>query len=140
MKTTSYFISAKDEASIHHLQNKYVAEHEADYAENPTHYGSRSIDELRELWKHNGGVHGIFTVLENDGLAAIDREPDHFYTFSDHAGDCFDPEVNSDIEPTELKRQEKRERGRFRRQGAWCYSLRVLGREPEHGIIGGFVG
>lgn len=67
MLSVKYSVSANDEATIKQLQSKYVAEHEADYAANPTHYGSRQIDELRELWKHNGSVHGIFTVLEQDG-------------------------------------------------------------------------
>lgn len=139
MKTVKYSVSANDEATIKQLQSKYVAENEADYAANPTHYGSRQIDELRELWKHNGSVHGIFTVLEQDGLAHIEKHRDEFYTFADHAGDCFDPEVNSDIAPAELKRREKRERARFNRHGVWYHVLTVLGGEVEHGCIGGFV-
>jgi len=82
-------------------------------------------------------------------LAAVARHKirvrkvaDDYYTFDDHKGDCFDPTINTDIDPKALKRQERNERARFNRQGAF-YSIAEYwtGRTwVETDLIGGFVG
>ena len=138
MKTVDYSVSIIDRATVLQVQNTYMAKCEEAYKEAPHCFGNRSIESLRELWKSNGGYEGMFTVIERDGLAYIAKEEDAYYTFADHAGDCFDPTVNTDIDPEELKRQERRERARMSRQGAWYHTLHVDGVEGD--CIGGFVG
>ena len=140
MKTVEFTVSNTDVAKVLAVQSKYVKETTDYHNEHPTHFGARPFEELEKLWHYNGGLEGVFTVIENDGLASISKERDQDYTFADHAGDCFDATVNTDIAPEELKRQEKRERARFHRLGTWYHTLTVDGKEIDDCSIGGMVG
>lgn len=62
--------------------------------------------------------------------------------FDDIAGDCYNPEVNKDINPNILKREEKEERERISSEGVWFYESQYWdGADWEHAdSIGGFVG
>lgn len=140
MKTVQLSVSETDIAEIKAIQAKYVKKTTDYYNEHPTHFIRRPFDELAKVWHYNGGLEGVFSVIKNDGLATISKERDAYYSFADHAGDCFDPTVNTDIAPEELKRQEKRELARFNRQGVWYHTLSVEGKEIDDCSIGGFVG
>lgn len=81
------------------------------------------------------------------GKISVSRERDEYASFSDLCGDVFNPEVNKDIPPAELKRQERVYRRRFNRTGCWVMVARYwTGRywEDQKGLvdnsIGGFVG
>jgi len=93
---------------------------------------------LKSDIKKHGIPKALFNLFVNDGLANITKEADEYYTFEDHAGECFCPIVNTEISPAELKRQEKKERARFNRKGCFAMTLYILGNEV--GSIGGFVG
>ena len=81
------------------------------------------------------------------GKIGIKREQDDYATFENCCGDIFKPEVNTDIEPSELKRQERNLRKRFNNAGCWTMVTRYWtgrGWEESEGltknVIGGFVG
>jgi len=93
---------------------------------------------LKSDIKKHGIPKALFNLFVNDGLANITKEVCGFYTFEDHAGECFCPIVNDNLSPAELKRQEKKERARFNRQGCFAMTLYILGNKVDS--IGGFVG
>lgn len=81
------------------------------------------------------------------GKISVSREQDQHSTFKDLCGDVFNPAVNTDIPPAELKRQERAYRQRFYKTGCWVMIARYwTGRywEDSNGmsdnVIGGFVG
>lgn len=139
MKTVTYSINKLDVMHVAHpVGIASLSKNYDDYANHPEWFGGRDLNELKALWLETAVSVACFEVLKRDGLALIQKKEDNFYTFADHEGDCFDPSVNSDISPEELKRQRKRERARFNRQGVWYHTLVVL--HEERDSIGGFVG
>lgn len=46
--------------------------------------------------------------------------PDESYNIKDLMGDCYNPEVNPEIEVTTLKRQERAFKARVNREGVWA--------------------
>lgn len=88
-----------------------------------------------------GRACGVLRKAFELGLIDIVRTPDTGFTFKDHAGDSFCPITNPDIDPAELKRQEKHERARFNRNGVWFVRWQsVLKPNALFDSIGGFVG
>ncbi len=80
----------------------------------------------------------IFNQLKRDGLVTIIKEADDFYTFEDHAGDCYCPIAHDYIDPKVLKKQKRKERARTERLGFFVMVLKA----NDHIIdsIGGFCG
>jgi len=81
------------------------------------------------------------------GKISIGRDEDDHCSFDDLAGDCFNPDVNPDIDPAKLKREENTYKAKIRRYGVWTYqSSYWTGRSwedsdyLEHSAICGFVG
>lgn len=140
MKSVSYSVSQDDIKRLNKNQARYIGKCSQDYNSNPKNYGGRSLADLAVLWHYNGGLKSVFDILEADGLVSISKEEDKYYTFADHSGDCFNPVINSEIAPDELKRQERKERARFNRLGVWTHVLVVEGVEVDDSAIGGFVG
>ncbi|UCW44093.1 hypothetical protein [Vibrio phage F23s1] len=136
MKTVK--ITNSDLVAIRSKFDRELQKQKDRYAANPDLYGKQTEESLIQRWIDNAYSKAVFQQLERDGLARINKETDSFYSFADHAGDCFDPEVNKDIDPAELKRQRKNELARFNRQGVYYHELIVLG--ETLGSIGGFVG
>ncbi|UTQ72830.1 hypothetical protein [Vibrio phage vB_VpS_CC6] len=136
MKTVK--ITNSDLVAIRSKFDRELQKQKDRYAANPDLYGKQTEESLLPRWIDNAYSKAVFKQLEVDGLAHINKESDSFYSFADHAGDCFDPEVNKDIDPAELKRQRKNELARFNRQGVYYHELIVLG--ETLGSIGGFVG
>lgn len=98
------------------------------YNKNKAQYGEKHIDGLKNNWLRNAQLTAFFEQLERDGLAELEKNPDEYYSFDDHCGDCYCPITNPDIDPVILAN----------RSGAFYYTLKVLGEELES--IGGFVG
>ena len=138
MKTITYSVSTKDAAMTNDDFASRLAVLNAQYFKHPERYNFANQAEAQECFIGIATHFAIFQQLERDGLASINKIPDPYYSFADHAGDIFNPELNTDFDKAELKRQERRERARFNRQGAYIMELVVEGDELDS--IGGFVG
>jgi len=53
------------------------------------------------------------------GKIMLEKSEDEFYRYEDLAGDIFNPEINTSIEPKVLQRQERNFKERIRRQKVW---------------------
>lgn len=137
MKTISYTVSEADTVKMNAVFNKEFTRMTNEHKKHPERY-SESLDDLELRWAGVAKTIAMFSILEEDGLASIDREQDIFSTASDTFGDMFDHECNPDIPPSQLAKERKRELARVNRNGIWDYVLTVLGTEAE--AIGGFVG
>jgi len=91
-------------------------------------------------------VNEVIQAIELGKISLTRMEDDHS-TFSDLAGDCFNPEINTDMRPCDLKRQENNFRSRISKSGVWTMIAQYwTGREWEwlegvnHNTISGFVG
>lgn len=139
MKTVSYSITNSDVMHVAlPVGMAALEDSRKDFKEHPEWFGGRELNSLQTLWLDNAVAIAAFAVLKHDGLATIKKNPDAYYTFAEHEGDCFNPQVNTDIAPEELKRQRRREMARFNRQGVWYHTLEVL--NEEHDSISGFIG
>ena len=96
------------------------------------------VPNLKNIWHKLAVWQALFEQAKKDGLASIEKLPDSYYSFKDHEGDCFNPEVNPDIDPAQLKRDRAKEQRRFHRQGAFYHTLWVAGEYLDG--ISGFVG
>ncbi|AFV81336.1 hypothetical protein F862_gp104 [Vibrio phage vB_VpaS_MAR10] len=131
-------ITNSDLVSIRSKFDRELEKQKRRFQAKPEQYGSRTEEDLLPLWIDNAYCKALFKQLEFDGLATITKETDSFYTFADHAGDCYNAEANPDIDPAELRRQRKNELARFNRQGVYYHELLIDG--ESFGSIGGFVG
>lgn len=138
MKTTTYSISENDLLAISQEHQKTFASLLAKFRKTPNNYAFKNEAFAKAEFEKIAALKACFGQLVRDGLASITKTEDDFLSFADHAGDVYCPDTNSDIEPAELKRQERCERARMNRQGAWIHSLIVQGEEEDS--IGGFVG
>ncbi len=138
MKNVSYTLTLAEKTELINAAQANLEMCQASFAKHPERYGNQPVNGLQSVWLEISKLKAIFAQLENDGIATIRKERDEFYTFADHAGDLFNPEVNNNIDPEELKTQRRRELARFNRAGTWFYSLNVLGNELDS--MGGFVG
>lgn len=127
MKTTLYSLSQNDIANACKVFSIEISK-ESSCKPNA------NIGELKPAAK----IKAIFSILESDGLVEIIKERDETFSFADHAGESFSHEANPDLNPINLKKDEKRERARFNRLGAFFYTLVVMGEDIDS--IGGFVG
>lgn len=133
-----FVVSESDKIKLQAYFSKAIGKLQNAYDNDRERFGSQSLLLLKKAWCQTAVDEAIFKLLEQDGLACISKERDDYYTFSDHEGDCFNPEVNSNIDPEQLKKERKREMARFNRQGVWYHSLVVMGEHQDS--IGGFVG
>lgn len=94
-------------------------------------------------------VDGVETLTKAilSGKIKVEAQPDTTWRYEDLSGDVFNPDVNNDICPKELKRQERNFKARIHRAGVWFVeSSYWTGRDWEsiEGIsdnaISGFVG
>ena len=138
MKKITYTLTLAEQTALVKAAQINLELCQASYSRNPERYGNQPVNGLQSVWLETSKLKAIFAQLESDGIATVRKERDEFYTFADHAGDVFDPEVNDDIDPEELQTQCRRERARFNRAGTWFHSLNVLGNELDS--MGGFVG
>ncbi len=138
MKIITYTLTLAEKTELVKAAQINLELCQASYSKNPERYGNQPVNGLQNAWLETSKLKAIFAQLKNDGIATIRKERDEFYTFADHAGDMYDPEVNDDIHPEELKTQRRRELARFNRAGVWFYTLNVLGNELDS--MGGFVG
>ncbi len=138
MKNITYTLTKNEKVDLTATVKKIFDQHTAMYHKNPQRFGNISVQSLESMWLEAAKAKGIFQQLEKDGVSIITRDSDQYYTFADHEGDMFDPDINNNIDPEELKTQRRRELGRFNRNGVWCHTLFVLGEEIE--CMGGFVG
>ena len=60
-----------------------------------------------------------FRELESHNLVRFSVIPDECYDYDNLAGDCYDPKVNSDINPKLLAKREKEFKARIARTGVW---------------------
>lgn len=138
MKTITYSINKNEKKIISAIYLEELNRLLKEYDKNPERFAFKDRNEAEIQYKSLASEFAVFYQLKEDGLASISKEEDNYYTFSDHAGDCYDPIVNDGIPAADLKRQERNERARFNRQGVWFHSLTVLGKDLDS--IGGFVG
>lgn len=138
MKTVTYTLSNKDVESFKKSVFKQIEKSLSEFNKNPDQFYTKDLSKLKKQWFKSAIAKASFDLFVVDGLATIEKHEDNFYTFTDHAGDCYCPITNGDIDPKELRRQEKNERARFNRQGCFYIVLNVLGNELDS--IGGFVG
>ena len=138
MRTTTFSVNKND---VKFLQTDVARRYTSavkKYENNPERYADDDKDRLLANFLSFAKDAAIFALFERDELASITKEKDEFYQFSDHAGDCYCPIANPDIDAGELKKQERRERARFNRQGVYFHTLVVAGQDIDS--IGGFVG
>lgn len=64
--------------------------------------------------------------MEDDGLVRVRVEPDEMSSLEDMEGDCFNPEVNPEINSNVLKREQKLFRGQIEQDGIWGYIVEVF--------------
>ncbi len=138
MKNITYTLTESEKVDLVDTIKQIFEKQVTLYHANAERFGNISVQSLESMWLETSKAKGIFQQLEKDGIATITREADQYYTFADHAGDMFNPDINDDIDPEELKTQRLRELGRFNRSGVWYHTLFVLGEEID--TIGGFVG
>jgi len=91
------------------------------------------------------GLKAVFDRLDDAGYVYIDRQDDDL-GIDDLFGDCFDPNVNSDINPNVLKKQRAAAIDRASREGLWIMVAKAKKDDSnydgweETDSIGGFVG
>jgi len=83
---------------------------------------SNKTSETEKQFRANGGMivtegQEVNSRIKIEKVADNHCQGDEEYLF----GDSFDPEVNSDIDPIELKKQLKAEQRRVKRWGVWGY-------------------
>ena len=138
MKTITYSVSNDDVNFLVDTASKAYCKDVKAYEANPHRWGKQDKSGVLAMFKYQAQIFATFALFERDGIAAITKETDEFYAFADHKGDTFCPVTNPDIDSDELKRQERRERARFNRQGVHFHTLVVDGFDCDS--IGGFVG
>lgn len=72
-------------------------------------------------------------VLFTEGPYRIVEIPDETYRLEDLKGDCFNPEVNTDIDPKDLRRDELKFERRVNDDGVFGYILERWNPEIGHG-------
>lgn len=87
------------------------------------------------------GIKAKFQAME-EHTVRITSHPDDDSYYEDLEGDMFNPDVNTDINPSILEREQNEFRARVERDGVWSYSSEYWnGEEWEHAdSISGFVG
>lgn len=97
-------------------------------------------------------IHTRAVQLHKVKLFRVVKIRDEFMSFADHAGDSFNPQVNVDIPPHILKKQEAKERARYYRLGMWGMTVELVNPltgewtelddlvPDQHAAIWGFVG
>lgn len=76
-----------------------------------------------------------FDELEYEGLVSFEVLPDESADWDNLVGDCYDPKVNSDIDPVILESQEQAEMDRANWGGIWGIVTKV-GSEPIDSVWG----
>lgn len=100
-----------------------------------TRYAAAAYDRAKTIIR--------FKELESKGLVRIVRHPDDDMQLDDLLGDCYDPTVNTDIQPSRLDRERQAEIDRIEQEGVWWYEAQAWDYENgwEHvDSICGFVG
>ena len=136
MKNVTYTVSKEDFDLIEIVMRKHYKKCESDYKKNPDHYCDAPFDSLKKRWVDNAELKALFDVFQKDGLANISKQSDSFWSMSDLKGDCFKQDIH-DIDPKELKRQERNFEQRVYRNGVHFHQLFVMSKELD--VIGGFV-
>lgn len=99
-------------------------------------------DITRQVFKHNKVELSspAFAAHWNEEYSIVKCQDVHA-NVKDLLGDSFNPEVNNDIDPKLLKRQEKAEVARIKKHGVWGCGLMRKGERPDYDtFIWGFVG
>ncbi|MDC8832828.1 hypothetical protein [Alteromonas gilva] len=138
MKTVTYSITESEKEQLVNRADSITNRLLKAFTSNPDRYAFKTEEEALKRYLEMGAQEAMFERIEADGLARITKELDEYFTFADHAGDIYNPECNPDIPKDELKKQERRERARFNRQGVHYHSLFVMGVQEDS--IAGFVG
>lgn len=133
-----FYINDQDRAQIIHDANTAMKKQIEQFRKNPHWFGGKSITELAPSWKENAITLATFEQLKRDGIARIEKIADEFYNFDDLCGDAFNPEVNDDIDPAQLRKEKAAFKQRVKRSGVWIMELLVNG--ESCGSICGFVG
>ena len=136
MKHVTYTAGTEDFDLIKLVMRKHFKQCEANYKKKPEHYGNTPLDSLKGQWADNSELKALFDVFQKDGLASISKESDSFCSMGDLKGDSFEPDLH-DIDPKELKRQERNFEQRVYRNGVHFHQLTVMDNELDS--IGGFV-
>ena len=137
MRTVTYNASQSDLMSVQNRAKVYMQKSIKCYNQNSEHY-SESKNSVLAKMAHSCALLATFSIFEEDQLANINKNEDSLCSLSDLKGDCFDAELNSDIDPKELKRQERNFEQRVRRNGVHYHELFVMDESID--LIGGFVG
>ena len=64
----------------------------------------------------------LIELIESKGYK-LEKTPDYDWSLEDLKGDCFNAEVNSDIDPEKLKYEEKQFELRIEHEGVWNFNL-----------------
>ena len=72
-------------------------------------------------------------IIFTKGIYRIVEIQDLYMTLEDLKGDCFNPEVNSDIDPEALKRDERRFERRVEEEGVYGYALEFWNPDIDQG-------
>ncbi len=79
-----------------------------------------------------------FDELESDGLVEFKLEPDECADWDNLVGDCYNPQVNTDIQESKLKEQERAEMDRANQDGVW--GIVSLVNNEQIDSVWGFIG
>lgn len=99
------------------------------------------IDITKEVFKHHkiGFDSPQFFGFWELGYSFV-KIKDNDYSFTDLCGDTFNPEVNNDIDPAQLKREKEAFRRRVKKEGVYGCGLALNGVQLFDYMIWGFVG
>ena len=107
---------------------------------------------LPRIWQRlpmDVAINAVFGRLEEQGYVRMHSYlDDEGMSFADLTGDCYDPDVNSNINASLLKKQENQERERVNSEGVWVHETlwrldkdRLRDSDFESTTsIGGFIG
>lgn len=98
-------------------------------------------DITRALFKHHDIAFdsNAFKAFWDQGYAVVAVKDEH-YRLDDLLGDTYDPEVNFDIAPDQLKKERAKEVRRIREKGVWGCGLALNGVPLYGSFVWGFVG
>jgi hypothetical protein len=98
----------------------YYREYRTTFWKNPQHFGKTGIAKYQlASAKREADIRQRWEKAEDSGLVRLEIVPDEVCSLDDLLGDCFDPDVNSDIKSEILAKQKQWEIDRIERDGVW---------------------
>lgn len=137
MKKVTYEVTQNDLDIVESKVTRHLSDLSAGYKKNPENFHGTK-ESLIARWKSDAVATAVFWVIENDQLAHITCEDDDFASMDQLKGDCFNPDVNPDVDKKAMKREERAFERMVRKEGVHYHEMIVLGESVAQ--IAGCVG